>query len=558
MRRFSRPRIALSDLAAIVLVWALSTLIFSKNIFVDNAVVFHDEYIYKVSAEAQLVGSDVVGRQLAMDLPNHLFFELYGYGAHFGSNFYAFAQLINTIFWAMGLLLLYGVAVASGLTKRSAFFYLLIAGLLPLSSYTKYFMPEAMYFAMFCGSLYALVLGVRRDSQRSSVWLFISGLVVGGMYFVKPHALPLLAVNVAFLAFFPGRARSILAFLGGAFLSIIAGRLLLSTGQGGSGLGTYAQAVGPLSAKLSSYFAEPKVLAVDLLKVSEGHIGLLSSVFGVAFIGALMSIFPRFGIARDHVIPDGIRAISIYLLLASTVLVGMAIVFTLLAGEIGRVHSRYYFFIFPIALLMIFHFGSLNMVRPARYVAIALISFSSIWLALRGDSFSQILPISLVSDSPEWGFVYFSKALFYVLLAALAGGSILAIRKMNAAHVLIAVIGALSVVSSLDVVMKQKGVFRNSFANGRAAVAVEEIIGKDQLSRSVVVGENWDGLSKFLFNLTSTPSASIVPSGGSLDEVAAQFPSSPFIVVVSPGYQAGAKVSCRAEVPGVQICAVAE
>lgn len=558
--RVSTTRVAFEDLVAVLLVVALSLVVFSKNIFVDNAVVFHDEYIYKISSDPQLFEAHAVDRQLAMRLPNHLFFKIYGFGSYFGSNYYVFAQLLNVVFWAVGLLLIYRVAIGSGLSARRALAFLVVAGLLPLSAYTKYFMPESMYFAMFCGSLYALVCGVRMQPGRAKdAAILASGLIVGAMYFVKPHAIPLIIANVLFLACLRGRVRYVSIFGVGAVTAVVAGRALFSVSTDGAsvGLGMYAQAVGPLLSKLGDYFAQPAFLASDLAGVATGHVLYLSAVFGLAFVAAVSTLLPRLGLLeKDAWVSEGARLVSLYLIVASAVLIGMAIVFTLLAGEVGRVHSRYYFFLFPVALMALFHYPELKMSSRGRICGAVVVLACTSWLAARGQVFSQVLPISLVSDSPEWGFVFFSKTLFYVVVVGLAVSGLLAVRQPRGVYLLIVVIGVASLISDIDVGMKQKGLFRNSFVTGREALAVEQIVGKERMGQSVVVGQSWDGLSKFLFHLQTAPSATLLPEGGSLQEISDRFSAAPFIIVISDGYEVPEQFECNADVTGARICGV--
>lgn len=49
------PDKAVIDMIAIVLVVAVSFVAFARNIFIDNAVAFHDEYVYKVSADGSSI-----------------------------------------------------------------------------------------------------------------------------------------------------------------------------------------------------------------------------------------------------------------------------------------------------------------------------------------------------------------------------------------------------------------------------------------------------------------------------------------------------------------------
>ncbi|HZF97298.1 MAG TPA: hypothetical protein VEY92_03460, partial [Pseudoxanthomonas sp.] len=240
------------DIIAILLVVAIGFLVFSKNLFIDNAVVFHDEYVYKVSADHKIDATVVIDRKLASQIPNRLFLSIYGVGSYFGSNYYVFAQLLNVAFWSIGLLALYRIAALSELSSAQSLAFLGAAALLPLSVYTKYFMPESLFFAMFCVSVYALIKGIR---NKNYVHVFFAGLIVGLMYFVKPHALALAFANAWFLMFCSGPVRLNIAFGSGAVLAIGAGKIVFAMPGDDSavGLGVYSEMLDMLAGRLTAY-----------------------------------------------------------------------------------------------------------------------------------------------------------------------------------------------------------------------------------------------------------------------------------------------------------------
>lgn len=550
------PRIAYFDVIAILLVVALAFVAFSKNLFIDNAVVFHDEYVYKVAADKQLDPGVVVARQLAPQVPNRLFLSVYGIGSYFGSNYYAFAQLLNVAFWSIGLLALYRVAALSGLSNARSLAFLGAAALLPLSAYTKYFMPESMFFAMFCASMYALMTGIHKKANTP---VFIAGLIVGLMYFVKPHALALVIANAWFLTFIRGGIRLNILFGAGALLAIAIGKLAFPMPADGSavGLGVYGQMLDALLAKLTTYNGQLPSLAKDFLRVAAGHALFLLTVFGLSFFVAISVLVPRFGLRDKTVdVPTGLRVTSLYLIATSVVLVGMAVTFTVLIGELGRVHSRYYFFLYPIALLVLFHFPAVRLTHAGKVLGLVIVAAGAVSMALFAQGYSEVLPVSLVSDSPEWGFVFFSRCVFFAAIATFAIAGALAVLRPEKSNLLIAVICITSALSSVDVAMKQKGIFRGAFVTGREAVAVEEIVGRDQMDRAVVVGENRDVVSKFLFYLSSAPDVEQLPAGSNLDQVAGKYLQATRVIAISEGYMYPPQFRCTSELPKVRICSI--
>jgi len=232
------------------------------------------------------------------------------------------------------------------------------------------------------------------------------------------------------------------------------------------------------------------------------------------------------------------------------------VVFTTLAGEFGRVHSRYYFFLYPVALLLLFHLPSIRLKRAAQVVGIVFMTVAVVSMLLCAHTYSEILPVSLVSDSPEWGFVFFQREIFWAAMAAFIFAAVLAVLRPERFIYLIVVICITSVLSSIDVAVKQKTIFRGGFVTGREAVAVEEIVGLNEMHRAVVVGENRDVISKFLFYLTSAPNVEEVASGIDLEQVANKYPHATRIVVISKGYSFPSHFRCEPVPSHVMICSV--
>jgi hypothetical protein len=59
--------------------------------------------------------------------------------------------------------------------------------------------------------------------------------------------------------------------------------------------------------------------------------------------------------------------------------------------------------------------------------------------------------------------------------------------------------------SQYDVRQAQGHIFRGPYTDGRDAAAVEQVLGPERVRAALVVGENRDVVSKFLFNLSVVP-----------------------------------------------------
>ncbi len=538
-----------TDVIALFLIIATSSAVLGKDLFIGNAVVFHDEYVYKVSADQQLDQALVLSRDLAPRIPNRFFLFLYGFGSYLGADYYAFAQGLNVLFWALGLFFLYRLALETGLSPGRALLYLAAAALLPLSAYTKYFMPESMFFAFFCATVYVLVVGLHRQIDAP---LAIAGVLVGLLYFIKPHALALAGSTALFLMFFPLRLRSLTLFGVGLGMALGVGKLVSQkVPAGDSGLGVYRQMLEGLLATLTGGGKLGPVIA----EVAAGHALFLVGGFALSLVVVVYELLPWHRLRENDAGPRSpLWLVCAYLLTTGVALMGMSILFTALSGELGRVHSRYYFFLAPLGLLVLFHFRELRLTLAGKVVALSLGVGGPLLLGAFGPGYSGVLPISHVSDCPEWGFMYFAPQIAWVGPAAIAAATVWAVLRPRATDWLVVVISILSVVSGVEVATMQKGAYRNNFTTGVEAVAVEKLIGHPRMRNVVVVGENRDVVSKFLFFLRSTPMVEQPPLGTHLDEVFARHPEATDLVVISPGYIAPTAVPCRGQVAGVTIC----
>jgi len=561
----SLPKITYVDLIAALLITIAAVFLFSKNMFIDNAVVFRDEYLYKVSADRQLNQALVLERGLTglpEPMPNKLFLSLYGIGSYFGSNYYIFAQFLNVIFWSLGIFVLFRLAILSGLSHGASIAYLGSVALLPFSAYTKYFMPESMYFFMFCLGVYTLFIGIQK---QKSTELFLSGLIIGLAYFVKPHAVFVFIVTVLYFFFIKGqnKLRLIGVFCGGALLAMTFGQIVfLKSSCASAYLCGYGRTPGNLLEKTQFYLVEYWRLLSDLLYVGVGHSLFLFSVFGIAYLLAVVVIFPRLRLLRtDSAISEPLRLISSYTVLLSIVLVLVTALFTVLNGElgrveIGRIHSRYYFFVFPLLLLIIFHAPAMRLTKTGIIAGLIFCFIAVVSLASVTGNYSKILPVSLVSDGPEMGFAFISKPILYLSAILLLGTCVLVIFNPPKYGALVVTIILLSLLSSANVITKQKGIFRGLYTTGRDAIAVEQMIGKEEMDHVLIVGENPNVVSRFLFSLSSTPNIDFLDSGSNVENSLNKFPESKWLVVISGGYYFSERLDCSLIGTAVTICSV--
>lgn len=492
------------------LIWILvigALVTYFCNILVDNAALFHDEYVYKAAADQRLPEAELYAKGASEYIPNRLFVTLYRVASYSEQNFYVSAQFFNVVFWMLGLLAVCKLAQTLGVTGKRLLVFAVLAVLLPFSTYTKYFMPEAMFFCLF--AITALLL-FRAMFSGSGPLMLGAGLAAGLDYYVKPHALVFFGLTTLFLAVFGGgqikRWRSIGWYAGGFILVLLIGTMVVHKPESLSRLGVYDQMVKGMMATAGTMLDQAGTQLRAAGKVALGHALLVLSIWtialGIAVAGAATLL--RRPVAAATVDPD-IQRIDLFGAWVAVIMAGlvaMVIAFTVLVGEVGRIHSRYYGFVYPFMLLLLFVYD------PARYrratkVAMTVVAGVMSLALLAMPRYSPILGISLVSDSPELGFAFLTRPVATAGILLLAAAQVWAIWRGARRYWL--VLAVLFAFSQYDVRQAQGHIFRGPYTDGRDAAAVEQVLGPERVRAALVVGENRDVVSKFLFNLSVVP-----------------------------------------------------
>jgi len=507
-RRIARQLGTRQDL----LLWILAigaVVTYFLDILVDNAVSFHDEYVYKAAADHRLPPAELYAKGAIEYIPNRLYLAVYRIASWSEQNYYAAAQFFNVVFWALGLLAVCRLAQLLGITGKRLFVFAVLAVMLPFAIYTKYFMPEAMYFCLFaCGAL-LLFKAIASGSHRL---MLAAGLLAGLAYYVKPHALIFFGATMLFLLAtgggVAGRWRSVGAYGAGFVLVVIVGTLVIDKPQGLARLGVYDQMVKGMMGTATTILQAPGAHLRAVGTVGIGHVVLLLSSWTIPLALAVSACVATWRVARarpaDPAEPAGqdVRLFGVWLLVMVAALVCVVVAFTVLVAEVGRIHSRYYCFLYPFLLLGLFLY------EPAHYGRGSKLAMSAVALVLglallAMPAYSGILGISLVSDSPELGFAFFPRPVAGAAVLLLVASQLWAVwRSPRPFWLILAVTFACS---QYYVRQSQGHIFRGPYTDGRDAAAVEQVLGAERLRGAVVMGDSRDAVSKFLFNLSVVP-----------------------------------------------------
>lgn len=508
---------------------------FFLNALVDNAVVFHDEYVYKAAADLNLDQDETYRKGLNDYIPNRLFVLVYGLASRAGQNYYLAAQFFNVIFWSLGLLAVCELARELGLRGRQLAVLAGLSVLLPFGMYSKYFMPESMYFLMFSVSA---LLFFRAFFLLSAPAMLGAGVVAGMAYYVKPHAVFIVAGTLLFLLCAGGpmrrRLRTMALYAGGFGLVVVTGGLLIHKPNHLAALGVYDQMARGMLSTSAALFSDPGKTLGAVSTVAQGHLVILLSLWTIAILSALSSVRAlRRGVAeRQHYF-------KVWLLILTTMLFAVVVAFTVLAGEVGRLHSRYYCFLYPFLLIALFAYQpAAHSLREKLLMSAVAVAAGLALLALPG--YAGALSISLVSDAPELGFVFVSRSATIALALLLVAAQVGAVWRGR--HALLVVLAIVFVASQYYVRQAQSHMFRGPYTDGKDALMVEQLLG-DRLKSALVLAESRDVLSKFLFNLSVIPYIRIQPLA-KLPDAVRDYPNASAYLLLTDSIDADAGLNC--------------
>jgi phosphoglycerol transferase len=462
--------------------------------------------VYKAAADYRLPQAELYAKGAIEYIPNRLFLAVYRIASHSEQNYYVAAQFFNVVFWALGMLAVCRLARLLGVTGKRLLVFAALATLLPFAIYTKYFMPEAMYFCLFACCALLLFNAIASGALR---WMVAAGLVTGLAYYVKPHALIFFGATALFLAVTgggaAGRWRSVGSYGAGFVLVVLVGTLVIDKPQGLARLGVYDQMVKGMMGTAATILKEPGAHLRAVGTVGAGHIVLLLSTWTIPLALAVSACVASLRSARTSTAErpgQDVRLFGAWLMFMVLALLVVVISFTVLVGEVGRIHSRYYCFVYPFLLLALFLYEPANTRRGSK-LAMSVVALALGLSLLAMPLYSGILGISLVSDSPELGFAFLPRPQAVLCLLLLAASQLWAIWRSPRPLWLIL---ALTFTCSQYYVRQSQGhIFRGPYTDGRDAAAAEQILGPDRLRGAIVMGDSRDAVSKFLFNLSVVP-----------------------------------------------------
>ncbi|MFZ5483241.1 MAG: DUF7024 domain-containing protein [Pseudomonadota bacterium] len=351
--------------------------------------------------------------------PNYLFMYIYGVSNICRDGWMDCARLLNAALFVSASPFMYMMARRYCSSNISLWLVLLVM-MGPVNSYTAYFMPESMYFFFF----WFLSWYITRDGTLTSTLnLVASGVVLGVMALVKPHALFLLPAILLFGVYVHSvQKESIWSWLLKGFLilaaSAIVAKLVLGYALAGSqGLTLFGRVYTRIAGSSVDIWQRYIDMGEIFVGIIKGHLLVLALIAALpiaVIAGSLIRGTSNNGSPVRHLEFYSYVLAVILVLIVVVALFTASVANTSPSETVTRLHMRYYSFSLPLLAMAAasqLSSGSHDITRTTRFwIALPLIAAIGYALA---TAFAPYTPTNV--DGPEIYGVVSNKIVFYVL-----------------------------------------------------------------------------------------------------------------------------------------------
>lgn len=313
-------------------------------------VVFADEWLYSSSARLLPFDQSI--------LPSYLFLGVYRLTNACGAGYLDCARILNAALLVAAAPFIY-LTARLVCTRGVATMLALAAVIAPVSSFTAYFMPETMYFLVFC--MFAWV-ALARAAAPPAAYGLATGAALGILAAIKVHALFLLPAHLAFIIYLclaqhrhDGWLRRALTIALMAIAAMVAVRLAIGYAVAGrAGLNLLGNFYGAHATNSASTLDSLlRVLPAALVSL-KGHMLALALLMALPL--ATLALHVVDARTRAQTSPQQ-RALQVFGLLMLCAAGALTVMFTASIAAAGplegvRLHQRYYDYTFPLLLLV--------------------------------------------------------------------------------------------------------------------------------------------------------------------------------------------------------------
>jgi len=300
-------------------------------------------------------------------IPDLLYYWIYGTFA--GSNLYSLAKSLNAAFIVGAVVPIYMVMRAY-LPSREAAVFAMVVICAPISSFARYFMPESLYFFGFWWTIYLFLVTLRQSMLSAGL---ATGVGLGLLSLVKPHALMLVVGIGLFFLLRPGRPRERL-------LPSVA--LVLSYYGVHVGVGRVLGRIWDFSVTGAVYGGQLSISRFEasaLLLNALGHFASLMLLAGLP-LAAIVAALVRGHRQASHQ-PRDLMLLALCTLGATAVITVYYSHSVYLIDPSGkqmtRLHGRYYTYVLPLVMLAYIELARVCREPPALFSNLALLTFGT-------------------------------------------------------------------------------------------------------------------------------------------------------------------------------------
>ena len=354
----SKSRIVVAEFPAVLSVYFCFALI-RYMMYIMMPYSSGDEYAYKsIAAGIWKFGHHGVFTDTmishSVDLPNLLYPYLISPAFILEENFYFGIRLINAIVINTAIFPCYLIA-RKFLDRNSALAAAFLSLVIPFINIGAFAVTEVLFFPLFLLSIWLAIESIERP--RSIGWAISFGFIAGILLNVRLNAMILLPAYLCSLLWISLRQQKTLNLITRPYWIIVIVAFLFSyiglkyslDGKAIGDFGLYAglaeRGEGPLSVIVNN--------PVGILYLIAGHLTTLAIPYALPIalmISALLSSQSKW---------DGDRKFYDFIVIAtifSVALFALALVFTISVspfdmGGLGRWHSRYYFYFYPLVII---------------------------------------------------------------------------------------------------------------------------------------------------------------------------------------------------------------
>jgi hypothetical protein len=476
-----------------------------------NVSVLKDEYIYVLDSHYK----DVSGFRL----PNELFQFVYSSTKLCGENFYDCARGINAAFVVGGALFIYFLVklVTQGNRWLGG-----LAGLATVfgtfGTYAAYFMPEAIFNFLMVAFFYLLIRYSQSEDLRPWVGM---GLVFALASLSKPHAFFVLPAVLLFVLL------AVRSNTGSFILSLVKrmGVLLTTIFATNISISWFSQRIQPANV-FGTYGAE--ITSPDALAEVFG-VATLAQVPGTLF-GQTLMIVMTVGLA----LPIGLIAVLSVLKSGETLgfarhragaLVGLSIanmvavvaVFEAWVGLYTWMHTRYYSYLIPLALVVLAEaWANSSQTRTSLKQIVAI----GLFCVFGGIAFfTMAIPYNTNwVDAPDFKFHVDNPAISgFLIVATLIAALIYLVHYRSALLVAFVLLSTAYLGAGVHITNYLHQTFGDEIVSDNLARILRSALPADQVDRTVIVGPGVVEIDRALFGSLSGLARAHIVSGKSSD-----------------------------------------